>query len=226
MPNFQPSLQSPLVNFNLAAETVLADNSQLARANELPLLGYIAIRGELADAAIAAAVSSVTGAAVPAAERFSSGEGGVLVWVSPDELLLVTRRAELGARLAAFDAAFAGLFAHAVDNSGGLTCVSLSGAEHVTVLRHMGVYDFESLAVGQAVSTVLGKAGGTVLRLEDDGVFLLIRRSFADYLWLLLRKVAAPYNFAVAQLPPPSKNALLGLLDPKLVSAAGKRVPA
>ncbi|MFC3532323.1 sarcosine oxidase subunit gamma, partial [Vogesella facilis] len=197
MPNFQPYLQSPLVNFNLPAETVLVDNSQLARANELPLLGYIAIRGELADGAIAAAIAKVSGAALPAAGQFTTGEAGVLLWVSPDELLLVTRRAELAQRLAAFDAAFAGLFAHAVDNSGGLTCVSLSGAEHVTVLRHMGVYDFESIGVGQAVSTVLGKAGGTVLRLEDDGVFLIIRRSFADYLWLLLRKVAAPYRFAV-----------------------------
>lgn len=226
MPNFQPYLQSPLVNFNLPAQTVLADNSQQVRANELPLLGYIAIRGELADAAIAAAISSVTGAAVPAAGQFSSGEGGVLVWVSPDELLLVTRRAELGTRLAAFESAFSGLFAHAVDNSGGLTCVSLSGAEHVTVLRHMGVYDFESIAVGQAVSTVLGKAGGTVLRLEDDGVFLLIRRSFADYLWLLLCKVAKPYRFTVAQLPPLSKNALLQLLDPKVVATSTRKVPA
>ena len=226
MPNFQPYLQSPLVNFNLPAQTVLADNSQQVRANELPLLGYIAIRGELADGAIAAAICSVTGAAVPAAGQFSSGEGGVLVWVSPDELLLVTRRAELGTRLAAFEGAFTGLFAHAVDNSGGLTCVSLSGAEHVTVLRHMGVYDFESIAVGQAVSTVLGKAGGTVLRLEDDGVFLLIRRSFADYLWLLLSKVAKPYRFAVAQLPESGSHPLLRLLDRQQGKPARKAVAA
>ncbi|MEQ6290496.1 sarcosine oxidase subunit gamma, partial [Vogesella sp. GCM10023246] len=151
---------------------------------------------------------------------------GVLLWQSPDELLLITRRAELTQRLAAFDAAFAGLFAQAVDNSGGLTCLSLSGAEHVTVLRHMGVYDFESIAVGQVVNTVLGKAGGMVLRLENDGVFLVIRRSFADYLWLLLRKVATPYRFAVTQLPPLSKNALLQLLDPKVVATSTKKVAA
>ncbi|WP_174874291.1 sarcosine oxidase subunit gamma [Vogesella oryzae] len=226
MPNFQPYLQSPLVNFNLPAETVPADSSQQVRANELPLLGYIAIRGELADAAIAAAVSSVTGASVPAAGQFSTGDAGVLVWVSPDELLLVTRRAELAQRLAAFEAAFAGLFAHAVDNSGGLTCLSLSGSEHVTVLRHMGVYDFESLAVGQAVSTVLGKAGGTVLRLEDDGVFLIIRRSFADYLWLLLRKVCTPYRFAVAKLAESGSHPLLRLLDKQHAAPARKAVTA
>ncbi|MEQ6292608.1 sarcosine oxidase subunit gamma family protein, partial [Vogesella sp. GCM10023246] len=116
MPNFQPYLQSPLANFNLPAETVLVDNKQQVRTNELPLLGYIVIRGELADAAIAAAISQVTGAAVPAAGQFTSGDAGVLLWQSPDELLLITRRAELTQRLAAFDAAFAGLFAQAVDN--------------------------------------------------------------------------------------------------------------
>ena len=226
MPNFQPYLQSPLVNFNLAAETVPTDNKQQVRANELPLLGYIAIRGELADAAIAAAISRATGAEVPAAGQFSSGEAGVLLWQSPDELLLVTRRAELPQRLAAFDAAFTGLFAHAVDNSGGLTCLSLSGAEHVTVLRHMGVYDFESLAVGQVVNTVLGKAGGIVLRLENDGVFLVIRRSFADYLWLLLRKVAKPYRFAVAKLPESGSHPLLRLVDKQHASPARKAVTA
>ncbi|MEQ6292109.1 sarcosine oxidase subunit gamma, partial [Vogesella sp. GCM10023246] len=151
---------------------------------------------------------------------------GVLLWQSPDELLLITRRAELTQRLAAFDAAFAGLFAQAVDNSGGLTCLSLSGAEHVTVLRHMGVYDFESIAVGQVVNTVLGKAGGMVLRLENDGVFLVIRRSFADYLWLLLRKVATPYRFAVTKLPESASHPLLRLVDKQHATPARKAVTA
>lgn len=213
MPNFQPYLQSPLVNFNLPAQTVPAEASQKARANELPLLGYIVLRGDLSDAAVAQAITKATGLAVPAACRFSSGEAGVLIWQSPDECLLVTARSHVSALLAACAEAFAGLFAQAVDNSGGLTTVYLSGAEHVTLLRHLGVYDFEAIEAGDVASTVLGKAGALVCRVDGDGVFLVIRRSFADYLWLLITKAATPYRFAVAKLPAGGKNPFLRLVD-------------
>jgi sarcosine oxidase subunit gamma len=226
MPNFQPYLQSPLVNFNLPAETVAADNSQLARANELALLGYIVIRGELNDPAIAAAIKSASGVAVPTSGQFTSGEGGVLIWQSPDEALLVTKRSYVSKLLKAFDEAFNGLFAQAVDNSGGLTTVYLSGVEHVTVLRHMGVYYFESIASGQAVSTVLGKAGAIIARVDGEGVFMVWRRSFADYLWLLLRKVGIPYRFAVAKLPESSSSPFLRLVDKAAQSPSKAKVAA
>jgi sarcosine oxidase subunit gamma len=213
MPNFQPYLQSPLVNFNLPGQTVPADASQKARANELPLLGYIVLRGDLADAAVAQAITKATGLAVPTACRFSSGEAGVLIWQSPDECLLVTARAAVPALLAACADAFAGLFAQAVDNSGGLTTLYLSGAEHVTLLRHLGVYDFEAIEAGDVASTVLGKAGALVCRVDNDGVYLVIRRSFADYLWLLITKAAIPYRFAVAKLPAAGKSPFLRLVD-------------
>ena len=226
MPNFQPYLQSPLVNFDLPAEVVPADNSQLARANELALLGYIVIRGELNDAAIAAAIKHASGVAVPAAEQFTSGEGGVLIWQSPDEALLITKRSTVPKLLKAFEEAFTGLFAQAVDNSGGITCMYLSGIEHVTVLRHMGVYDFESIQSGQAISTVLGKAGTIIARVDGEGVFLIWRRSFADYLWLLLRKVSIPYRFAVAKLPESSSNPFLRLVDKTAQAQAKAKVAA
>lgn len=226
MPNFQPYLQSPLVNFNLPAEAVPADNSQQARANELALLGYIVIRGELADPAIAAAIKSASGVAVPAAGQFTSGEGGALVWQSPDEALLVTKRGYVQKLLQAFEEAFNGLFAQAVDNSGGLTCVYLSGSEHVTVLRHMGVYDFESITSGQAVSTVLGKAGAIIARVDGEGVFMVWRRSFADYQWLLLRKASIPYRFAVAKLPESPSNPFLRLVDKAAQTPSKAKVAA
>jgi sarcosine oxidase subunit gamma len=221
---YQPYLQSPLHNFNLAAESVAPDARQLVRANELPLLGYIVLRGELADPAVAQAIKQATGIAVPAATSFVSGEAGVLIWQSPDECLLVTARSSVPKLLESCAKSFAGLFAQAVDNSGGLTTVYLSGAEHITLLRHLGVYDFESITPGDAVSTVLGKAGAIVCRVEDDGVFMVFRRSFADYLWLLLRKAAMPYRFAVVKLPASGKHPFLRLVGagatPKLAVMA------
>jgi hypothetical protein len=42
------------------------------------------------------------------------------------------------------------------------------------------------------VSTVLGKATVQVIRLETDGVFVVFRRSFADYVWRLCAAPPSP----------------------------------
>lgn len=215
MPNFQPFAQSPLHQFNLNAEAVAPSAANGVWANELPLLGYIVLRGEQSDPAFIAAVQQAAGLALPAAGKFTSGEAGALLWQSPDEFLLLVAKQRVPTLLAAFEQAFSGVFAQAVDNSGGLTSVYLGGKEHVTLLRHMGVYDFESIAVGDAVNTVLGKATATIWRVDNDSVQLIIRRSFADYQWRLLRKAATPYRFAVSKLTAQQGHAALRLLAPQ-----------
>ena len=99
-----------------------------------------------------------------------------------------------------------------LDNSGSLASLHLAGPQHVTLLRHLSPYDFESLGIGGCVSTVLPKAGVTVLRGDDDGVLLLFRRSFADWIWRLVERSAEPYGLALCapqELPAPGFAALL-----------------
>jgi sarcosine oxidase subunit gamma len=214
MPNFQPFAQSPLHHFNLGAEAVTPSAANGVWANELPLLGYIVLRGEQTDAAFANAVQQAASLKLPEPGKFTSSEAGVLLWQSPDELLLVCVKSRVPTLLAAFEHAFTGVFAQAVDNSGGLTSVYLGGKEHVTLLRHVGVYDFETIAVGDAINTVLGKATATIWRVDNDSVQLIIRRSFADYQWRLLRKAATPYRFAVGKLTAQQGHSALRLLSP------------
>lgn len=212
---FQPFMESPLHHFKLDAEAQPRRADGRIWCNELPHLGYAVLRGDTAEAGFAQLVEQVTGLALPLkAGAVSHGPQGVLMWTSPDEWLLVSHRQRLADWTAQLDAGFAAqqLFAQTVDSSGGLTLAWLGGTEHITVLRHLGVYDFESIPLGHMVSTVLGKATVQVIRLDSDGVFVVFRRSFADYVWRLLRRAAQPYGFAVCQLEARSDHPLFAQL--------------
>ncbi|MFD2270777.1 sarcosine oxidase subunit gamma [Undibacterium arcticum] len=140
---FKPYLQSPLHAFGLQAKARPQDDTCGVWMNEVPLLGYLVVRGDAQDAAFNAAVQDVLGVAPPTQpSSFIRTPHGVLLWQAPDEWLLVCARAQLANCLARLQAASDGLHAQMVDNSGGLTQVYLSGTKQLAVLHHVGVYDF------------------------------------------------------------------------------------
>lgn len=98
-----------------------------------------------------------------------------------------------------------------LDRRGCSPCLHVAGPQHVTLLRHLSPYDFGTLGIGRCVSTVVPKAGVTMLRGDDQGVLLLFRRSFADWIWRLVERSAKPYGLAVCaphDLPAPAFAAL------------------
>ncbi len=197
----KPYMQSPLHHFDLPSKAKKQNSSCGIWANEMPLLGYVSIRGDVKNALFVDAVAKVTGLALPVKPcSFTQGENGTLLWVSPDEWLLVCNKANVTNVIKSLEAALANEFFQVVDNSGGFTQIYLSGKEHVTALRHMGVYDFESVVPGKVVGTLCGKAPINVYRTSEDGLFVIFRRSFADYFWRLLNKAARPYGFGVSLL--------------------------
>lgn len=182
------------------------------RVAEWAHLGCLVLRGRADDNAFHAAVQSVLGAALPRQpSTFVAAAHSVALWISPDEWWLLLPRERRDTTLAALHSATTGLFAQVLDNSGSLACLHLAGPQHVTLLRHLSPYDFESLGIGGCVSTVLPKAGVTVLRGDDDGVLLLFRRSFADWIWRLLERSALTYGLALCapqDVPAPAFAAL------------------
>ena len=182
------------------------------RVAEWAHLGCLVLRGRADDEDFHAAVQGVLGAGLPRRpSTFVAAAHSVALWISPDEWWLLLPRERRDATLAALSSTTAGLFAQVLDNSGSLACLRLAGPQHVTLLRHLSPYDFESLAVGRCVSTVFPKAGVTVLRGDDDGVLLLFRRSFADWIWRLIARSAQPYGLALCapqDLPAPGFAAL------------------
>ena len=166
--------------------------------SELSHLGYLVLRGKADDAAFMQTVAGVLGQPLPTQPMtVASTAAGVVLWSSPDEWLLVCKRSARDGLLAALTTLLQEVFAQVVDNSGGLTTIRLAGPDHLMLLRQLGPYDFESLAVGRCASTVISKAGLTVVRTDEAGVLLVFRRSFADYTWRLLERTAQPYRLCI-----------------------------
>jgi sarcosine oxidase subunit gamma len=188
-------LESPLHAFGLSARVQTPSSSDRIVLAELPHMGYLVLRGKPDDAAFMQAVAGVLGQALPTQPMtVLNTDAGAVLWVSPDEWLLVCKRSRRDSLLAALTSAVQGLFAQIVDNSGGLTSMRLAGPDHIQLLRQLGPYDYESLAVGRCASTVVSKTGLTVVRTDTAGVVLVFRRSFADYTWRLLERTARSYQ--------------------------------
>lgn len=210
---FAPYAQSPLHPFSLPSKARAQDDSCGVWMNELPLLGYIVMRGDASDPAFNTAVQAVLGIALPTIpSTFTPFPHGVAVWQTPDEWLLVCTRAAHLSYLDDLEAALVNVHAQVADNSGGLTQVYLSGANHVELLRHVSVYDFESLTAGRAVSTVCNKASIVVYRHDAHGVFVIFRRSFSDYVWRMLSKAARPYGLGICDLAFRASHPVFSLL--------------
>ncbi|WP_157272359.1 sarcosine oxidase subunit gamma, partial [Azohydromonas aeria] len=190
------ALRSPLCQLQPTADR----GDAALTAAELPNLGYLVLRGRADDVAFMSGVAGVLGAPLPTQPRaVLRCAAGVVLWQSPDEWWLLCARSQRDALVKALEEALRGCFAQVADNSGGFTALRISGAPYLRLLNHLGPYDFESLPLGQCVSTVISKASFTVLRSDTQGVALVFRRSFADYVWKLIERNARPYGLRVVE---------------------------
>jgi len=191
-------LESPLHAFGLPAQASAPTAHDRVLACEIANLAYVVLRGRAVDPAFMHAVATVLGQPLPTTPMtLMSTPAGVVLWISPDEWLLVARRAARHGLMASLTAGLQDVFAQVVDNSGGYTAVRLAGPDHLLWLRHLGPYNFENLALGRCAATVASKTGFTVARTDAAGVVLVFRRSFADYTWRLLERTARPYGLRI-----------------------------
>ena len=149
-------------------------------AFELPHLGCLWLRGHADDAGFTQRTRGVLGVPLPLQPRGLCGfGGGVVLWMSPDEWLLVCRRSQRDQLLRAMRGALLDVFAQVIDTSAAMTAVRLVGPHCLTLLQHLG-------------PTVI------VLRSDGDGVLLVFRRSVADHVWRLIERTAQPYGLCIA----------------------------
>ena len=204
--DFQPAMQSPLHHFNLAAKAVPANDSQGVWANEMPLLAYISLRGNQQNATFMSAAKQALGIALPTQPcTLEHATWGYVCWLSPDEWLVICSRTQAAKLQAALEAFLDGIHSQVVDNSGGYTSVLLQGKNATDVLQHCTVYDLHALAANKIVGTTFGKASVFLHRQDflhqhDKAYALILRRSFADYIWRYLARAAVPYGFGIAKL--------------------------
>ncbi len=194
-----PIMQSPLYSFGLADQATPNDGSCGVWANEIPLLGYISLRGNASDAAFNAAAEKVLGTALPTEPcTLTHSSNTTVLWLSPDEWMIIAPRARHAAVLRDLTQTLKGIRSQVADNSGGFTLVHLTGRNARDVLSHCTVYHLDHLTDGRVVGTTFGKSSVYLFR-AGDGYRLLLRRSFADYIWRYLVRAASPYGFGIAK---------------------------
>ncbi|WP_232429022.1 sarcosine oxidase subunit gamma [Aromatoleum toluclasticum] len=199
--------ESPLamtrVNVVLAASA--RDAGVVVR--EKPFLGHLVLRGRAEDEAFRAGVERVLGLALPLAlgpVARDEARGVSLQWMSPDEwLIVVPAGLEFDAE-AALRRELTGHYA-VMNTSGGQTVLELTGPKVRELLMKCTPYDVHPRAfpVGKGVSSVFAKSSAVIRRVDEERWELVIRRSFADYLYRWILDAAEEFGVFVS----PSESA-------------------
>lgn len=166
---------------------------------ENALLGHLVLRLKQENTEQLAAVERVLGVALPLQPLTSVTQGDVSVfWTSPDEWTIIVPGLEAFDYETKFRAEMSGHYS-LVNVSGGQTMVEVWGSDVVEMLKKSTPLDLDlsTFPVGKVAGSVFAKAGAVVRRTAEDRFELIIRRSFADYLWLWLQDASREYGLVV-----------------------------
>jgi len=160
---------------------------------ERAFLGHINLRGAGADSGFLDAVRSAAGVAPPLAPNTVACAGAVTIyWLGPDEWQVQAPPEQCAALLAQLRAALAGRHAAVTDVSDAHTVIVLDDPRADALLSRGCPLDFHPAVfpVGSCAQSVFGKTGVLLLREAPQRFALVVRRSFAAYLYHALQEAA------------------------------------
>lgn len=149
--------------------------------------GKVNLRGPVDDQAFRSAVAGAVGIEPPVAPgTVATGADRAILWLGPDEWIVVTPPGDEAGVKVALDAALVGMRASAVDVSDNYTTIRVAGPKARWVLAKGWAVDLHPRAFGpgRVAQSNLALANA-ILRQTDDapGYEVLVRPSFAKYLW-------------------------------------------
>ncbi len=165
--------------------------SELAQVVRVEARGMVTLRGDLASSKVKKVVKALTGQGIPASGRIAGdGDTGV-VWMSPDELLVMVPYEEVGPALEKIAKALAGEHHLAVDVSDARAVFRVAGADAREVLARVCPVDLhvESFAVGDFRRTRMAQVAAAFWR-HETGFDVVCFRSVAEYVEGLLGNAA------------------------------------
>ena len=184
-----------------------------ARLTERPLLGTLILRAD--HEAAAALATEAAGIELPAAPNRSSRAGtATVLWLGPDEWLLITQPGVEAGLLRELGAVLGDVHHQLVDVSDATTVIELSGNRAREMLMKLTTLDLHPKAfrVGVVAGSRFGKITATLYQSRDDGedggpaFELVVQSSLADYLWCQL--ALAGREFGMPPQEPRSGEAL------------------
>ena len=154
---------------------------------EMAHLGKLNMR---ADKSADKVVKSITGCAFPpAANKFTTAGKRHVVWLGPDEFLILCEAGKDEDLTSAIQLKIGDQHSAVTNISDALTAFHLKGANVRLTLAKGCALDlhYTSFISGDAAQTLLSNAAVTIMALADDEFIVICRTSFASYLhdWLL-----------------------------------------
>ena len=193
--------ESPLARFDLPRRASAPRGDARVVCAERAFLGHLNLRGDAGDARLVAAVAGVVGAAVPTTPNtVTHGGDNVVCWLGPNEWLIVTPTEREDAIAQGLRAALSGLFAAVTQVGGGQTVIALRGDAVRDLLAKGCPLDLHprTFGVDRCAQSHLAKAPILVRQVDEAPSFeIVVRRSFADYLWTWLEDAASEYGLAI-----------------------------
>jgi sarcosine oxidase subunit gamma len=159
--------------------------------SERTLPGQVIIRGPEGDQAFLAAIQTALGVAPPTEPNtVASRDGFDLLWLGPEEWLVVTPSGAEAGLVERLDQALTGLHAGAVDVSDARAVIRLEGPAAQKVLAKGTPLDLRppGFGPGRCAQTTLARASVIMRPVgRDAGAYEVhVGRSFAPYLWAWL----------------------------------------
>jgi len=171
-----------------------ASASGFVDVTEAGLVGMVTIRGDLGNAAFANAIGSVTHCGMPERRGSIAGDADQVLWMSPDELLLVCAHDEVEARVEALGAALSGQH-HLVANVSDARAVfhlTGTGAAVREALAKSTPADVRTavLPVGEVRRTRFAQVPAAVWFDSEEKATVVCFRSVGGYVFDLLQTAA------------------------------------
>ena len=191
--------QSPLHHADLESLAKQGPQSGGVHLREHKLLGHLTLRCNQGNADQLAAVERVLGLQLPLQPLTSVESGNYSIrWMSPDEWLILVPGLETFDIEGKFRDEMPGHYS-LVNSSGGSTVLELSGANVVDLLKKCIGIDLhpQEFPTGKVVSTVFAKSTAIIRRTGEQRFELVIRRSFADYIWLWIQDASREFGLVV-----------------------------
>lgn len=162
------------------------------KVTEAGVRGMITLRGDLSGKAMAAAVVTAVGQAVPDRLAINSGEKGAVAWMSPDELLLIVDYDQAEATVATLAQALAGEHHLAVNVSDARAVFTLSGAGLRDVLAKGTPADVSpaTFTPGVIRRSQLGQVAAAFWLTSETEATVVCFRSVGEYMFNWLCKAS------------------------------------
>ena len=185
----QAMQQSPLVE--ITADQPIVDLASI-KITEKPFCSHYILRGLVSDSTFTDAVKTILDIELPVvANTVIEKDGLSVLWMSPDQWLLLTENQDMQAKVSMLSGALEDVFASINDVSGGQTVVNIKGDKALKVINKGTTFDVHPsvFGPGQCAQTVFAKMNVLIFPKQEDNlaVDLIVRRSFADFLgrWLI-----------------------------------------